>query len=97
MQESSIEKLREKIAELKKDLETVTFEKGLAAEDNKDLRENSAYDYWDQKESILIIRIHKIMREITDKAKGQVVKKTAKKPKKPLVKKEFDIKPHKWL
>jgi transcription elongation GreA/GreB family factor len=97
MHESSAEKLREKIKELKKELETVTFEKGLAAEDNKDLRENSAYDYWDQKESILIIRIHKIMREISEIYKKPYAKKVAKKQTRPVVKKLTETFPHKWL
>jgi hypothetical protein len=98
MQESTIEKLREKIKELKQELETVTFEKGLAAEDNKDLRENSAYDYWDQKESILIIRIHKIMKEIRDTSKNDShERKIGKKSSDPITKKPYNIKPHKWL
>ena len=97
MHESTAENLRDKIKILKKELEEVTLEKGLAAEENKDIRENSAYDYWDQKESILIIRIHKIMKEITDQTtKEKPIVKT-KKPKKKIERAVFDIKPHKWL
>jgi len=90
------EKLRNKISELKKQLEVATLEKGLAADENKDLRENSVYDYWDQKESILIIRIHRIMKEIRDLSPK---KKPLNKPKhkKSAVRERVEYKPHKWL
>lgn len=99
MHETPIEKLRTKIKELSTELAHATLEKGLAAEDNKDLRENSDYDYWDQKESLLIIRIHRLMNEINDLYKPvQKPKKKlpseAKTPKKPAPKEEL---PHKWL
>lgn len=97
MHESTTEKLREKIRELKKELEKVTFEKGLIAEENKDLRENSAYDYWDQKETNLIIRIHRIIKEISDGSKKETLAVKHKKARKIEEKKQFDIKPHKWL
>jgi transcription elongation GreA/GreB family factor len=97
MYESSTENLREKIKELKKELEKVTFEKGLIAEENKDLRENSAYDYWDQKETNLIIRIHRIMKEISERLKKEISTVRPKKAKKNTEKKQFDVKPHKWL
>ncbi len=63
----SIENLRQKITELKQELADATFEKGLAADENKDLRENFAYDYWDQKERVLLNRIHGLIREIADR------------------------------
>jgi hypothetical protein len=97
MHKSITDKLREKIRGLKKELEKVTFEKGLIAEENKDLRENSAYDYWDQKETNLIIRIHRIMKEISDGSKKEKPAVKPKKAKKISEKKQFDIKPHKWL
>ena len=97
MHEDTIEKLRGKIKELKEELEKVTFEKGLIAEENKDLRENSAYDYWDQKETNLIIRIHRIIKEISDGSKKENPTVKPNRAKKDTEKKQFDIRPHKWL
>lgn len=79
------------------DLEKTTVEKGLAAEENKDLRENSAYDYWDEKERNLIFRIRKIMRDISDTAKKEKSTIKTKRTKKTTEKLPFDIRPHKWL
>lgn len=94
---SKIEELRQKISDLKKELENATLEKGLAAEDNKDLRENFAYDYWEQKERLCVSRIHSIMQELreligsnTNNVKKKV-KKSTQNAKDPLFQK------HKWL
>lgn len=102
MDNTPIENLRQKIKELSAELSHATLEKGLAAEDNKDLRENSDYDYWDQKESLLIIRIHRLMKEINDLYSASGVKTSNKKPaakksKKPAKKKGSEELPHRWL
>jgi hypothetical protein len=97
MTSDKIEELRTKIKELKIALDNATMEKGLNAEENKDLRENSAYDYWDQKERDLLFKIRRIMKEITDFSnKNKSSTKTHKAKPKP-DKKPFDIKPHKWI
>jgi len=57
-------KLKEELKKLKKELNEVTLEKGLCAQENKDLRENFAYCAYEQKECFLIARINKIIREI---------------------------------
>lgn len=75
----TVDELRNKITELKKELTQTTLEKGLSAEDNKDLRENFAYDYWDQKERILLNRIHALMAEIKQRTQTKKpVKKTSR-------------------
>jgi len=52
MEETKIDKLRQELTELRKERDKIIFEKGMAANENKDLRENSAYDYWFEKEDI---------------------------------------------
>jgi hypothetical protein len=96
--QTPIEKLRDLLLKLKKDLETATMEKGLAADENKDLRENSTYDYWEQKESMFIIRIHRTMKEIRDLSKPKtpkLKKKPSKSKAQPVIKGDFQK--HKWL
>ena len=60
MNETKIDKLREKLIDLRKEREKITFEKGMAANENKDLRENSAYDYWFEKEMLITARINNV-------------------------------------
>jgi hypothetical protein len=81
---TQIEILREKIHELNKEREHATLQKGLAAEENKDLRENFDYDLWEQKETMLTVRIHNLIREIESliPKKFQVMQR--KKPRKPV-------------
>lgn len=81
----------------REDLEKATMEKGLAAEENKDLRENSAYDYWDEKERALLFRIRKIAKEISEESNKNKPQKKAVKAKSKAQKKPFEIKPRKWL
>ena len=94
--QTKIEKLREKISQLKKELERATLEKGLAAEENKDLRENSMYDSWEEKETMYTIRIHKMMKEIRDLTPKNPSKKPSKKHKTSAIEK-IKITPRKWL
>ncbi|MFC1722293.1 hypothetical protein ACFL0C_01450 [Patescibacteria group bacterium] len=61
---TEIQGLRRVLIKLMKERERVQFEKGQAAEHNKDLRENSDYDYWLQKEMNLTVRIKRVSAEI---------------------------------
>ncbi|RJR27968.1 hypothetical protein C4561_00475 [candidate division WWE3 bacterium] len=94
----SIELLRKQIKELLQEREKATLEKGLAAEDNKDLRENFAYDYWAQKEFALTSKIRKLTAEI-----DRLAKKTSTQKRKPRrvntkpVEKIKDLPQNKWL
>ena len=62
--------LRKELVELRKEREKITIEKGLIAQDNKDLRENAAYDHWEQKERNVTSRIYKIIQEIEERSKA---------------------------
>jgi len=95
MEETKAETLRHIITKFRKELEKATLEKGLAAEDNKDLRENFAYDYWDDKERMITIRIGKVLKELSDLTKAKVQKPVKKKPLKQTEKISFQ--PHKWI
>ena len=94
----SIELLRKQIKELMRERDKASLEKGLAAEDNKDLRENFAYDYWSQKEFALTSKIRRLAAEIERLSKKEVVKKkkTRKIKEKP-VEKIKDLPKNKWL
>ena len=91
MDTEKIKEVKQKIKDLQKEREQVILEKGLAAQENADLRENFAYDYWNHKEIDLT---HKIQR-----LSGQLFIGTRKKKpvKKPSGKETFEFKPHKWL
>ena len=69
MDKTPIDNLREKLKALNIERDSVIMEKGLAARDNNDLRENFAYDYWEQKEKQLTFRIHRLIKEIDEIAK----------------------------
>lgn len=92
-EKSMLDELRDKIKELTKKLEEATLEKGLAAEENKDLRENFAYDYWNDQENLYLTRIRNLMNEISQKGRG--VKKISRPA--PKIKKEEPFKPNTWL
>ncbi len=80
---------------LREERAKVIFEKGLAAEENKDLRENFAYDYWFEKECQMkarIIQVVDMIEEISSKSKP---KKIVKQKKLEKVKGAYE--PHKWL
>jgi len=98
--ETKIELLRKKLSELRKERETVVFERGLAAEDNKDLRENATFDYWTRIEHNLTSQILRIAKEITELTHKNVdvVKKPKKaaKPKLKVVEKIKDLPRHRW-
>lgn len=79
---SEMDLLREKLSDLRKQRDNAAMEKGLAAEENKDLRENFAYDYWDTQERNITFRIHGIMEEIDELAKKTGLHKTIKNNKK---------------
>jgi len=61
---SGIDLLRKQLIKLQKEREKITLEKGLAARDNNDLRENFAYDYWVEQEFVITAKIHGILKEI---------------------------------
>lgn len=62
--ETQIDQLRQKLIELNKMRDAAIFEKGQAARENNDLRENFAYDYWCQQEDNYTTRIHELIKEI---------------------------------
>lgn len=95
MEETKIDKLRNELVKLREERSKVIFEKGLAAEENKDLRENFAYDYWFEKECQMkarIIQVVNMIEEISSKSKP---KKIVKRKKLQKVKGTYE--PHKWL
>jgi hypothetical protein len=69
----NVEKLRRKLIELRKKRTHITTQKGFAANDNKDLRENATYDNWLDQEFLVNAEI----REVIDK----IEELTGKKPK----------------
>lgn len=94
--EEKVERLRERLSEQRKKLEEASFEKGLAAEENKDLRENFAYDYWVSQEQLITARILATLKEIehlTKKPGKKIIKKIKSKP----VEKVKDFPKKKWL
>ncbi len=74
-----IDELRNKIKELQLEREKVILQKGLAAQFNGDLRENSEYDSWEQLEINLTSRIRQLILEI-EKLTKKPVKIRVKKP-----------------
>jgi transcription elongation GreA/GreB family factor len=95
MEETKIDKLRNELIRLRKEREEVIFEKGLAAEENKDLRENFAYDYWFEKECQMNARIMQVVNIIEETSNKSKPKKIIKQRK--LVKIKGTYEPHKWL
>jgi transcription elongation GreA/GreB family factor len=98
-EETHIELLRKRLSDLRKQRDEIMFEKGLSAEENKDLRENATYDYWSRKEHNVTSQILQITREIselthknTKKAKTATKKSTEKK-----VEKIKDLPKKRWL
>lgn len=92
MFKTKIDELREKLGSLQKEREKVILEKGFAAEDNKDLRENAQYDFLLQKEHLITTRIHNILKEI-----DSLIKKDKPKIRKDKKETKVEFKPHKWL
>ncbi len=64
-----IENLREQLFILRKKRDEVILEKGLVAQDNNDLRENAAFEYLEQQERILTIKILALTQEISESVK----------------------------
>lgn len=89
-----IEDLRQRIKKLTEEMEVAVFEKGLAAEENKDIRENFAYDYWHEKELSLVARIHKLMKEIKEMSPKKIKPKAKTKIETAKIK---DLPKNKWL
>lgn len=96
MEETKIDKLRTELIKLREERKAVILEKGLAAEENKDLRENSAYDYWFEQEAQMTARIIRVTKMIEDLAeKDEPKKKDIKIKRVEKIKETFE--PHKWL
>lgn len=92
-EKSKVDRLRDDLAELRKKRIKITMEKGFAAEENKDLRENFAYDYWVQQEEVINARIGTVIELI-----GELTKKNTKpKWEKPKPIQRTGIEKHKWL
>ena len=90
----TFDELRSKLIEMRKERDQIIFEKGLAAEENKDIRENATYDYWFEKEQNITARILKITAEIEQLTKKPVVIKKIKQKPEAKVK---DLPKRKWL
>ena len=69
MTKTKIDELRDKLILLRKQRDAAVLQKGLAARENNDLRENFAYDYWEMQERNLTSRILEITFEIEGLAK----------------------------
>ena len=95
MEKTQIDKLREELIKLREERSTIILEKGLAAQENKDLRENSAYDYWMEKEMNITSRIQNIIKIIDDLSKKK--KPTNNLTKNSSKRVEGDFEPHNWL
>lgn len=63
---TKLDLLREELAKMRAMRAKYQMEKGLAAEHNKDLRENADYDYWHEREQNMTIRILRLTKEISD-------------------------------
>lgn len=89
--------LKRKIKELQSQREKAIFEKGLAARENGDLRENFAYDYWSQKELDLTHKIKRLSGILFKKTRRieKKIKKTDSTNREDL--KEDLLKPNRWL
>ncbi len=59
-----IEVLRQKLKNLREERAKITLEKGLAARDNTDLRENALYETLEQKEHLYTSLIINTLKEI---------------------------------
>lgn len=68
---TKIDLLRDDLIKLRNERKKIQFEKGQAAEHNKDLRENADYDYWNDRERNITIRIRRLSKEIEDLVKKQ--------------------------
>jgi len=91
---TKLEQLQKELADLRKTRQKVILEKGEAAEDNKDLRENGAYIALEEREHYYTSKIHKVIRDLDN-----LTRKPAKEIRKNVEKKEkkYEFKPHKWL
>lgn len=95
----SVDYYRKQIQSLNVERERIIMEKGLAADANKDLRENAEYDYWSEKEIAITGRIGDLIIEIERLTKDGSKPKTtvkSKKSEKP-VKKIKDLPKNRWL
>ncbi len=67
-----IKNLREELKILREERDKITLEKGLVAQDNKDLRENAAYSQLEQKEHALTSRIRGVIEEIYEYSRKNI-------------------------
>ena len=67
--DTKIKELRTELSSLRRKRDEIILEKGLLAQDNKDLRENAAYIEYEQKEHAITSKIHAIMNEIYELSK----------------------------
>jgi len=90
---TKLEQLQSELAKLRRERDVVIFEKGMAADDSKDLRENGVYIAMEERENYYTAKIYKTIREtenLTRKPKKEVKKLNVKETK-------YEFKPHKWL
>lgn len=97
MEETKIDKLRKELIKLRRERDKIIFEKGMAAEENKDLRENSVYDYWFEKEMQINSRINHTILMIEDLSpKKKKVSSKNNKVNKP-TREKIELDRPKWL
>jgi hypothetical protein len=89
---SKLEKLQEELFELRRVRAKITFEKGMAADDSKDLRENGVYIIMEEKEHYYTSKILAVTKEIET-----ITRKPEKKKVKEKEEVKYEFKPHKWL
>lgn len=94
MDKTKIDELRSFLKVLQKERAHIIMEKGLSAEDNKDLRENSEYIYLEQQEELYNAKIKNLIKEIESHKKKDL---KVKQPKKPLKKVQSNFEKKKWL
>lgn len=91
---SKLEELQQELFKLRRERLEITIEKGLIAEEEKDLRENGAYTIMEEKENLHTSKIMVVTKQIED-----LTRKPGPKFKKDKKKEEnlYEFKPHKWL
>lgn len=94
MDKTKIDELRAFLKVLQKERAHIIMEKGLSAEDNKDLRENSEYIYLEQQEDLYNAKIKNLIKEMESHKKKDL---KVKRPKKPLEKVQPNFEKKKWL
>ena len=89
-----LEELQQELFKLRKERLEITIEKGLIAEEEKDLRENGAYTIMEEKEHMHTSRIMLVTKEIEELTRKPGPKFVKSKKKEEDL---YEFKPHKWF